>query len=390
MVWIMFALLASLTLLYFLISISLLIGVSRLKKNAQKSDAVPYVSILVPARDEEKLIAACLESLVHQQYPPDKYEIVIVNDRSRDNTSAIVREYQDRYSIIKCINLDHNSSGLTGKQNAMNEGLKHCNGEIILNTDADCIVKPLWIRRTVSCFSPKVGLTIGLSTAYNVDGTSSLFTDLQSLDTLFLMDAAAGSIGMNVHVGCAGSNLAYRKAILDGKGYLGIGYTITEDTALIQSVARNTDWSITAVYDRDAAIETASEKSLKRFLAQRLRWLLGGQAGKDLSLIPLYFVFLFHSCIAVFIPLMFFISSLIPFVLLSILIKIILDFIRCWRVCKEFDRRDLLYVFMPYEAFIIFYSVIIGLGSIFVRKVRWKEDKYTARKEVRKRMKNEG
>ena len=413
------AILVFLAFCYALVSALLLIGVSRLKKNSARNASLeeseesadfPFVSILVPARNEEKAIADCLESLVGQQYPPDRYEIVVVNDRSTDNTPSVIKDYMEKYRMIKCVSVNSNSSGLTGKQNALNEGLKLCAGEIILNTDADCIAGPLWVCRTVSYFTPQIGLTIGFSTVHNTKGKElraknleprakgqelrvgkrnpklhalssmlrGLFADLQSLDMLFLMDAAAGVIGMNAAVSCLGRNLAYRKVILDDIGYSGMGYTITEDAALIQAVAhRAPNWDIAVVYDEAASVLTFAEESVKQFLSQRIRWILGGQATRSWSQIPLHAAFLFHLCLVVSSPLMFFARSFVAVTLFSVFVKAILDFVRCWRVCKEFKRLDLLRLFVPYEIFMIYYSILTGFGSMFIRKVRWKGEEYT-------------
>lgn len=407
---------------YALLSAWLFIGVSRLKKNtvrnvdpslrsrtgieqSEGSTDLPFVSILVAARDEEKAIAGCLESLVQQQYPSDRYEIVVVNDRSIDSTPSIIKSYMEKYRIIKYVSIDSNLSGLTGKQNALNEGLKFCTGEIILNTDADCIAGPLWVHRTVSYFRPQIGLTIGFSTTYNAKDEElrgkgkelrarsrvlyalrsmfhAFFADLQCLDMLFLMDAAAGAIGMNVPVSCLGRNLAYRKIVLDDIGYSGMGYTITEDAALIQAVARRAaNWDIAVVYDKDAAVLTFAEESVKQFLSQRIRWVMGGQATRLWSQVLLHTTFLFHSCLAICFPLMFFmrsfIAAAIAATLSSIVVKTALDFARCWRVCREFNRIDLLRLFVLYEIFMISYSILIGFGSMFIRKIRWKGESYT-------------
>ncbi len=384
-----YAIFSFLALCYALISVLMIIGVSRLRKaiaknidfgtnsEARLAGELPFVSILVSARNEEECIASCLESLLRQQYPSDKYEIVVVNDRSTDKTPTIVKRFQKKHRIIKHINIDSNPSGLTGKQNALNEGLKLCAGEIILNTDADCIVGPLWTRRTVSHFTPQIDLTIGFCTTYSLDGSASLFSDLQFLDMLFLVDSAAGAIGVNVPVSGLGRNLAYRKTVLDDTGYREMGYTITEDAALIQAVAKNTHHGIGVVYDRDAAVLTSSEKNMKQFLSQRIRWIRGGQATRSWTQIPLYAIFLFHLCLAIFFPLMFFVRSLVTFTLSFALIKVVLDFIRCWRVCQEFKRTDLLRLFMLYEVFMVFYSILTGFGSFFVRVVRWKGESYT-------------
>ena len=377
--------LAFLSFCYILISAALSIGVSRLKKQMGKDaiamgnqgqDDLPFVSILVPARDEERYIADCLESLVHQQYPVDRYEIVVVNDRSADSTPQIIRSCMEEHSMIKCVTIDSNSSGLTGKQNALNEGLKLCSGDIILNTDADCIAGPLWVRRTVSCFTPQIGLTIGFSTTHSRDGLGSLFSGLQSLDMLFLTDAAAGAIGINIPISCSGRNLAYRKRLLDDIGYLGMGYTITEDAALIQTVAKHTNWEIAVVYDKDAAVLTSAEESIRQFLSQRVRWVLGGRAIGSWSQMPLNTIFLFHLCLTISFPFMFFMRGVAPVILFSIFSKTALDLVRCWRVCKEFHRTDLLKLFVPYELFMVFYSILAGLGSIFVRGVCWKGEFY--------------
>ena len=379
MILILSSLLVFLTFLYLLISIILIIGTVRLKKKTIKGTNLPFVSILVPAKDEEKTIANCLESLLQQKYPSDKYEIVVVNDRSTDNTPSIIKRYQQKHSIIKILNIESNTSGLTGKQNAMIEGLKLCKGKIILNTDADCFATPMWVSKTVAHFSPQMGLVIGFHIPYNTRDSRSVFVDLQSLDMLFLMDSAAGSFGMNVHVGGAGRNLTFHKDINASNIYKQMGFTITEDTALIQYVSKNTNWGISAVYDKDALIMTSAESSLKKFLIQRIRWTLGGHTTRSWILMPLYSIFLYHLYLAVLIPIAFFLESLAIPVLISFVVKTLVDFVRCWRISREFQRLELLKVFMLYEFFMIFYSIISGFGSLFIRKVKWKGDTYVTR-----------
>ena len=379
-----------LTACYAVTSIWLHIGVLRLKKGRAKGIAyasssgsgiakqdegdaeLPFVSILVAARNEEKNITKCLESLVRQQYPYDKYEIVIINDRSTDGTLTIIKEFQEKHKVVRYVSLHSNLSGLTGKQNALNEGLKLCTGEIILNTDADCVAEPLWIRRTVLRFTPEIDFAVGFSMTVDMGGSKSFFSNLQSLDMLFLMDAAAGAVGMGCPISGLGTNLAYRKAVTNYIDYRKMGYTITEDASIIQAVARNPSYGVGVIYDKDAAVSTSPEDSVKQFLFQRIRWILGGRVTRPWVQALLHLIFLFHLCLVVSLPLMFFARSLVFFALLSFLVKISLDFARCYRVCREFGRADLLRSFALYELFMISYSIFAGLGSIFVKKVRWK------------------
>ncbi len=217
---------------------------------------------------------------------------------------------------------------------------------------------------------------MGFSATYKTYNATSRFADffanLQTLDMFFLMDAAAGAIGMNVPTSGMGGNLAYRKIVLNDINYLGMGYNVTGDAALIRGIARDTDWQIAVIYDKDAAILTAARETVRKFLSQRIRWVIGGRDTRLQSRIPLYIIFMFHLSLAILFPLMFFVPSFIAITLFSACAKAVLDFIRCWRVCKEFRRTDLLKLFIFYEIFIIFYSIITGFASMFIRKLRWK------------------
>jgi cellulose synthase/poly-beta-1,6-N-acetylglucosamine synthase-like glycosyltransferase len=293
-----------------------------------------------------------------------------------DNTPSIIQAYSEKYGNIKYVNIEHINPGMTGKQNAINEGLKYCSGEIILNTDADCAAGPLWVSKTVSYFAPHVDLTIGFSNIKDSDVNESLFGRLKALDMLFLMDAASGAVGIGFPVSCLGMNMAFRKSVVEEISYSSIGYTVTEDAAMIQKAAKNSRWKITAVYEKDASVSTYAEKKLKDFILQRLRWVTGRQVLGPWTKILLHSVFLFHLFILISLPFMFFHKGVAFAILLLLSVKMILDFIRCWHVCRKFDKIHLLKSFIPYEFFIILYSILIYLGSIFIRKVSWKGKAY--------------
>ena len=100
------------------------------------------VSVLVPARDEERNIARCLDSLLAQTYT--NYEIVVLDDQSTDRTWEILREYEQanpgKVRAVKGVPLSE--SGWCGKPHAMHQLSKHARGEYLLFTDADTIHGP--------------------------------------------------------------------------------------------------------------------------------------------------------------------------------------------------------------------------------------------------------
>jgi len=100
----------------------------------------PKVSIILPARNEEKYIAKCLESLLTQDY--QNFEIIAVNDSSTDKTESIIYEYAKRSSCIVPVSARPKPDGWAGKNWACYEGYRKATGEVFLFTDADTVHSP--------------------------------------------------------------------------------------------------------------------------------------------------------------------------------------------------------------------------------------------------------
>ena len=101
----------------------------------------PKVSVIVPARDEEKNITHCLRHLAAQDYLP--YEIIVVNDRSTDKTAELVGHAAQYSKIpVRLIQIEKLPPGWTGKNYAMFTGSKAAGGEWLLFTDADTTHRP--------------------------------------------------------------------------------------------------------------------------------------------------------------------------------------------------------------------------------------------------------
>ena len=95
----------------------------------------PKVSIILPARNEGRFIAKCLDSLVQQDYK--NYEIIAINDSSEDITGEIISDYAEKYSNIISVSARPKPEGWMGKNWACMEGYKKAEGELLLFTDAD-------------------------------------------------------------------------------------------------------------------------------------------------------------------------------------------------------------------------------------------------------------
>ncbi|MBI5205634.1 MAG: glycosyltransferase family 2 protein [Nitrospirae bacterium] len=100
------------------------------------------VSVVIPAYNAQKTIAACLDSLMKQDYPGD-YEVIVVDDGSSDSTPDIISGYE-RVRLMKQAN--------AGPAAARNKGAMDAKGEIILFTDSDCVPEGNWITEMMAPF----------------------------------------------------------------------------------------------------------------------------------------------------------------------------------------------------------------------------------------------
>ena len=172
-------------------------------------DTLPKVSVVIAARNEEVHISNLIDDLIVQEYPLDKLEVIIVNDRSTDKTLDILNEANDNYAFIKVISIEESSKEMAPKKNALTKGIESAIGEIIILTDADCRVGNLWVSSMTYSVKYNDCITIGFS---EIDeNQKSVFELYQKLDFLGIIVANAGAAGWNHYWSGTGQNLAYFK-----------------------------------------------------------------------------------------------------------------------------------------------------------------------------------
>jgi glycosyltransferase involved in cell wall biosynthesis len=108
----------------------------------------PRVSIIVAARNEQRNIAQALRSLLGLSYPD--YELIVVNDRSEDDTGSILDDMASSHNRIKVIHIDALPAGWLGKNHALWVGSKRASGELLLFADADVVMEPTVVNRAVA------------------------------------------------------------------------------------------------------------------------------------------------------------------------------------------------------------------------------------------------
>ncbi len=115
--------------------------------NSPLPEPAPHVSIILPVRDEEANIDACISTLLAQDYP--EFDITIIDDGSTDATPRLLAEWSARDRRVRSLRIDQLPPGWAGKPHALHTGVTHTNGEWLLFTDADTRHAPHTLRLMV-------------------------------------------------------------------------------------------------------------------------------------------------------------------------------------------------------------------------------------------------
>ncbi|MBX4192427.1 glycosyltransferase, partial [Candidatus Parcubacteria bacterium] len=255
--------------LSFIVVRLLLIAVLLHKKNKElppRLKKYPFVSILIPAYNEEENIESTVRSILQNSYP--RREIIVIDDGSTDNTGAIVKKIIAGFpeSVIRLIQLKNG-----GKANALTAGMRKAQGEILVILDADAVLSEGALHAFVRHFGdPRVGAVAGKVYPAVLNGFLSKFQALEYAVGQNLEKRAFSALGVvGVVPGPAG---AWRKdAILKAGGFP--TDTLVEDQDMTLTLMRQ-GWRI--AYEPEAIAYTETPPNVSTFLKQRFRWVYGG------------------------------------------------------------------------------------------------------------------
>ncbi|MBC1586568.1 glycosyltransferase family 2 protein [Listeria seeligeri] len=208
-----------------------------LKNEARKipeiPEDVPFISVMVPAHNEGKVIVKTVESLLAFDYPKDRYEIIVINDNSSDNSAELLEAIRAKNPNrqLKIINTD-NVTGGKGKSNALNIGFAESRGEYIAIYDADNTPERQALRILVGEITndAKLGAVIGKFRTRNRN--ASWLTRFINIETLsFQWMAQAGRWALFKLCTIPGTNFIVRRSLLEAIGGWDVK-AVAEDTEI--------------------------------------------------------------------------------------------------------------------------------------------------------------
>ncbi|MBF2545632.1 glycosyltransferase family 2 protein [Listeria seeligeri] len=208
-----------------------------LKNEARKipeiPEDVPFISVMVPAHNEGKVIVKTVESLLAFDYPKDRYEIIVINDNSSDNSAELLEAIRAKNPTrqLEIINTD-NVTGGKGKSNALNIGFAESRGEYIAIYDADNTPERQALRILVGEITndAKLGAVIGKFRTRNRN--ASWLTRFINIETLsFQWMAQAGRWALFKLCTIPGTNFIVRRSLLEAVGGWDVK-AVAEDTEI--------------------------------------------------------------------------------------------------------------------------------------------------------------
>jgi cellulose synthase/poly-beta-1,6-N-acetylglucosamine synthase-like glycosyltransferase len=327
----------------------------------------PRISILIAARNEEQHILTCLQAIDRLDYPKEKIEVLVGNDRSTDQTQALVEAFAQHQPYVSCLNITHDLPGTKGKPNVLAQLAQNATSDLFFFTDADIEVPPRWVETLLGNLTPGTGIVTGITTTKG----SRLFDRLQALDWLFALGLMQVVADRNVPVSTMGNNmLVSRQAYEAVGGYAGIPFSITEDVQLFRQVVAK-GFKSANVYSPDVLALSSPAPNLVTLYQQRLRWMRGSFH------LPWYMWLLlaiYTAYYPVWIP--FFLQSSLAAAGLVFLLKVVCQSVFVHLCAKHAGRKTNWVDVLLLEAYLLFNSVILLVLLFLPLKVRWKGRQY--------------
>ena len=348
---------------YSIFLIFLFLGLRNVKSN--RLEEYPVVSVLIAVRNEKDYISACVKALLGQNYPSDKFEVIVIDDFSTDGTRDILKDFSAANLVVLHNPTQYFSSR---KKSALQAGLEKAAGEILLFTDADCTPPENWIRQMVCQFSNNIGLVAGFSPQKVVK--KGLWDNLLYIDSLSAAFVACGTIGWGLGITCAGRNLACkRQALNEIGGYSAFPNSVSgDDDFLLQAVAKHPCWNVTYNCDPQTIVPAAGPKNLRAFLIQKQRHISAGQYYSKQQQLGYSFFHVVNFALWLGLPF----AVLNPLFALPLFIKIFLDFVFLNVLAGRFRYHINLFSFLVWEGLFVLYNLVAGFRSLFCT-IRWKE-----------------
>jgi cellulose synthase/poly-beta-1,6-N-acetylglucosamine synthase-like glycosyltransferase len=350
--------------------VKVLLAERAFRRSAAAAGPRPSVEIVVAARNEEATLPALLASLARQS--DQTCTFLLVDDRSTDGTQRLFERFRDALpSRVRVLASTEEPGTLTGKQAALDLAIDTARGEVLLFTDADCIVPDQWAGEMAAHFAdPSIGAVLGRVMLPEDQGFLRRF---QAFEQPLINQYNIAPVGLGGAFGCFGNNLAVRReAAVAVGGFRGLGWSVTEDTTLLTAIRDLGRWKVRAAVSAAGTVTTTAKPDWPSYVNQHTRWNAGAIHARDWQtrLVYLLVIVLYLPLTLAVLPLGFLdwrvpLLSLTSFVSVGSFGLLAGLYPGVKRAC--YYRR-----FMPYLVFFLFFYSFVTWRAVLGRRFEWK------------------
>lgn len=339
----------------------------------QKTSTDISVSVIICSKNEAQNLTNNLPIILEQTH--DNYEVIIVNDRSEDNTKDIVKGLMLKHKHLRLINIEETNPKIKGKRNALIKGVGLAKNEMLVFTDADCKPKSkYWISDLTNCRNPKTELILGHAPFYIKSGfIQYLFRFENSFTAIKYYSAyVLGKPYMGV-----GRNMAVsKKLFLDNIQLLKNHKSISgDDDLLVNAIANKSNTQL--CFSSRSFMYSEASLSLKEYFIRKRRHLSAGVHYRVIHMLLLGLVF-FNPLI---LNLLFVISfgwalsnkhERYKLILLALFIIIYTaKYMTYNKLFTLFDNNTPLRLFPVLDLFYFIITLSISISLIFNPRIKW-------------------
>lgn len=331
------------------------------------------VSVIIPARNEAANLYDLLTSLHQQSYPAEQLEIIVVDDYSTDATASIVQNFPVKNIQLISLEAVLGPQKINAyKKKAIETGIAHATGTLILCTDADCSMDPDWVATMVSFQHQEDAVFV--AAPVRMAKPRKAIEIFQTLDFMSLQGITGAAVYRNIMSMCNGANLLYENEVFRKvRGFEGIDDIASgDDMLLMHKISKAYAGRVKYLKSRDAIVDTEPVHTVKDFFRQRIRWASksGKYADNNVSLV-LLLVYLLNVLLLLIPISLIILSFYIPVLnywwpwLALMLIKTVAELFFLYPVARFFEQEKLLWYFPLAQPFHVCYTVIAGALGLF-------------------------
>lgn len=362
------------TLLYCILIGCFIIGFDKVEVfNVNDLSEETKFSIVIPFRNEAENLPSLLRSLSELEYPKHLFEILLIDDDSKDNSVEIINDFKTQNHQLNIETTTNKRVSNSPKKDAITTAIHIAKHKWIITTDADCVVQKLWLK-TIGAFVQKNNPEMIIApVTYSVSNT--FFEQFQLLDFLSLQSATIAGFGIKKPFLCNGANLIYKKNLFKTlKGFEGNTKIASgDDIFLMEKALQTYPKKLMYLKSKNALVITKPQDSVANLIQQRLRWAAktasyNNSFGKIVGLVVL-------SMNAIIISLAIFnIFNIIKFevLILIFVLKFFLDLFLIHKYAHFFNQKWSLKFYFFSSLLYPFFNVYIAVKSMFFG-FEWKE-----------------